>query len=96
LSDQEVHRGLRRAFPGLERCVKAQIRRAPDTVPARIVLRFAIDNAGRAKDVDLEDRFLRRSPMKPCFEARLSRVRWRPYRGEVRNVEYQMTVRRPS
>lgn len=96
LSQREVMLGVQRVFPGLVACIKGQLRRDPSTIQETIVVTFGIDNAGRARDVGFEDRFLRRSPMLACTREQLARARWRAYRGEVRNVEYPIRVRRPS
>ena len=96
LTDREVMRGMGRAFPGLVRCIKAQLRRDSASIPATIILQFSIENKGRVRDVSLADRFLRRSPMLECVRTRLDVVRWRSFEGEVRNVEYPITVRRPQ
>ncbi|MEO1232261.1 MAG: hypothetical protein AAFZ18_25515 [Myxococcota bacterium] len=96
LSQREVMLGVQRVFPGLVACIKGQLRRDPRTVGETIVLTFGIDNSGRARDVSFQDRFLRRSAMLGCTRDQLARARWRAYRGEVRNVEYPIRVRRPS
>ncbi len=96
LGDDEVIQGLNRAFPGLVACIKDQLRRDPESVPGRVVLGFSIDNDGRARNVELKDRFLRRSELGPCIEGKLAAARWRAFEGEVRNVEYPITVRRPE
>lgn len=96
LSEREVMTGVQRVFGGLVTCIKGQLRRDSDSVPTTIVLTFGIDNGGRARDVSLADRFLRRSPMLGCVRGKLQSARWRTYKGEVRNVEYPITVRRPS
>lgn len=96
LSEREVHLGLQKGFGGFVSCIKAQLKRDPGSVPETVVLRFHIDNEGRAGAVSFADRFLRKSPMQGCFTSAIGRVRWRAFEGEVRNVEYPITVRRPS
>lgn len=96
LSDDEVLKGMSKAFPRLVRCIKSQLRRDAKLVPPTIVLRFSISNEGRASDVDLNDRFLRRTPMLGCVRESLKLVRWRSYKGQVRNVDYPIVVRRPE
>ncbi len=94
LTRKEVLRGVHGVFGALKRCIVAQIQRAPESVGAQIMLTFSIGNDGRAKNVAFEDRFLRRSPMKTCFEQGMRRIEWRTFRGEVRNVQYPISVRR--
>lgn len=96
LSDQEVMTGVAKVFRGLAGCIRSQLKRDPESVPGTVVLSFGIDNQGRAKDVGVSDRFLRRSPLSGCMRKQLARARWRAFSGEVRNVEYPITVRRPS
>lgn len=96
LSSAEVMGGVQQVFGGLKTCIKGQLRRDPRSIPDTIVLTFAIDNGGSAKDVRLKDRFLRRSPMLGCVQTQLRRAQWRSFEGEVRNVEYPITVRRPE
>lgn len=95
LTDREVVSGVGRAFDGLAACIRSQLRRSPSSVPDTVVLTFGINNRGRAQDVSITDRFLRKSPLRACFEARLTAVRWRAYEGQVRDVEYPITIRRP-
>lgn len=94
LTRREVLRGVSRAFGGLKHCIVEQIQREPDSVGPQIVLTFSIANDGRARNITLQNRFLRRTPMLPCFQRAMQRVRWRAFRGEVRNVEYPISVRR--
>lgn len=94
LTRTEIMTGVARAFPGFKRCIVKQIQRDADSVPAQIVLVFSVSNSGRAQQVSLTDRFLRRSPLKDCMAQQLVKVRWRTYKGEVRNIEYPITVGR--
>ena len=94
LTRPEIMSGVARAFPGFKRCIVKQIQRDAGTVPGQIVLVFSVSNAGQAQQVSLTDRFLRRSPLKDCMAQQLSKVRWRAYKGEVRNIEYPITVGR--
>ncbi len=94
LSKQEIMKGVGRSFGGLKRCIVKQLQRDKDTVPEQIVLTFSVNNEGRAQNVSLADRFLRRSPLKDCMAAKLARVRWRAYKGEVQNIEYPITIGR--
>ena len=94
LSRREIMRGVRQVFGEFKHCIVQQIQRAPDSVRSPVVLTFTIANNGRARDVSFTDRFLRRSPMKGCFQASLEKTQWRTFRGEVRNVEYPISVRR--
>ncbi|MGF1509605.1 MAG: hypothetical protein ACFB9M_08910 [Myxococcota bacterium] len=93
-SDGAVIGRLGRVVPRFKRCIIEQIQRAPDTVGAQITLSFAIDNDGRPGNIDIHDRFLRRSELLPCMRAALQQVRWAPYSGEVRNVEYPIRIGR--
>ena len=94
LTRTEIMSGVARAFPGFKRCIVKQIQRDAASVSPQIVLTFSVDNAGRAQQVGLTDRFLRRSPLKDCLAKQLGKVRWRAYKGEVRNIEYPITVGR--
>ena len=56
--------GVAEVFTGFKRCIVEQMQREPDTVPETIILTFAINNEGKAQDVSLGDRILRKSPMR--------------------------------
>lgn len=94
LSRQEIMQGVGKAFDGFKRCIVQQLQRDKDTVPEQLVLTFSVNNEGRAQNVSLKDRFLRRSPLKDCMAGQLSAVRWRAYKGEVQNIEYPITIGR--
>lgn len=94
LTRQEIMAGVARAFSGFKRCIVQQMQRDPESVSDQIVLRFSVNNAGRAQNVSLKDRFLRRSDLNTCMSGQLQKVRWRAYKGEVRNVDYPITVGR--
>jgi hypothetical protein len=95
LSRVEIMEGVGRAFGGFKRCIVAQIQREPESVPEELVVTFAIGNDGRAREVSLTDRHLRRSPLNDCLATQLGQVAWRAYKGEVQNVEYPITIGRP-
>lgn len=92
LTRTEIMQGVGRAFRGFKRCIVAQMQRDKESVPDQIVLSFSIDNEGRAQNVSLTDRFLRKSPLKGCMATQLEKVRWRAYKGEVQNIEYPITI----
>lgn len=94
LTREEIMAGVARAFSGIKRCIVGQMQRDPESVSEQIVLQFSVNNEGRAQNVSLKDRFLRRSPLNTCMTQELSKVRWRTYKGEVRNVDYPITVGR--
>ncbi len=93
LSKREIMQGVGRAFGGFKRCIVAQIQRDPDSVPEQLLLSFSISNGGIPRNIRLANRALRGSPLAACMKRKLGAVRWRKYRGEVRNVEYPITVR---
>lgn len=94
LKREEIMGGVAKVFGGFKRCIVEQMQRDPESVPEQIVLTFVIGNDGRARDVSITDRILRRSPLKPCMAAKLGRAKWRAFKGEVRNVEYPITIGR--
>ncbi len=94
LSRREVLRGVRPAFGGFKRCIVAQIQRDRGSVGSEIVLLFSIGNDGRARDISVRDRFLRESPLRTCLARRMENLKWRSFTGEVRNVEYPISIRR--
>ncbi len=94
LTREEIMAGVAKAFSGFKRCIVGQMQRDPESVGEQIVLRFSVNNAGRAQNVSLKDRFLRRSELNACMTQQLAKVRWRAYKGEVRNVDYPITVGR--
>jgi|GEM_PF-2466717 len=94
LTRTEIMQGVGRAFKGFKRCIVQQMQRDKETVPEQIVLTFSVNNKGRAQNVSLTDRFLRRSPLKGCMATQLGKVRWRAYTGEVQNIEYPITIGR--
>ncbi len=94
LTRSEIMGGVAKVFGGFKRCIVQQMQRESESVPEQIVLTFVIDNSGRAKNVSITDRFLRKSPLRNCVAARLSKARWRAFKGEVQNVEYPITIGR--
>lgn len=96
LSESEVHQGMNPVFGRISRCIKDQLRRDPKSVPGTIRMEFAIGNDGRSRGLRIDDRFLRSGPMADCFSKALGRAQWRAYEGQVRNVEYPITIRRPD
>jgi hypothetical protein len=92
LSQSEVMAGVGTVFGGFKRCIVKQIQRDPDSVPRKIVLRFTINNSGSVKSPDLDDRILRNSPMMSCMSKQIRSVHFRKFKGEVRNVEYPITI----
>lgn len=94
LSHGEIMSGIATAFPGFKRCIVEQIQRDSDSVPEQIVLSFSINNDGVAQEITLTDHALRRTPLAGCMAGKLSQVRFRPYKGEVQNVEYPITIGR--
>lgn len=94
LSRQEVMQGVASVFGGIKRCIVAQIQRDPESVTEEIVLRFSVNNAGKAQNISFKDRFLRKSPLKPCMAGQLGKVKWRAYKGEVRNIDYPISIGR--
>ena len=93
-TEAEIRQGVAKILPGFKRCIVAQMQRNPDSVGSQIVVSFSVDNRGRARNVRLADRFLRRSPLKPCMARQLAGVRWRAYEGEVRNIDYPIRIGR--
>lgn len=92
LTRGEIMEGVTEVFGGLKRCIVEQIQRDPESVTDRIVLSFSVDNSGTVKNVDLEDRILRKSPIKDCIAGKLAQLKFRKYIGEVQNVEYPITI----
>lgn len=94
LSEIEIMQGVGRVLPGFKRCIVEQIQRDERSVGNEIVVSFSVDNSGRAQAVSLRDRFLRRSPLKGCLAGQLAKVKWRAFKGEVRNIEYPIRIGR--
>nr|ADI21480.1 hypothetical protein [uncultured myxobacterium HF0070_11L13] len=92
LSQGEVMAGVGAVFGQFKNCIVRQIQRDPDSVPARVTLSFMIKNNGSVASPNLDDRILRKSPMMGCMDKAITRVQFRPFKGEVRNVEYPITI----
>lgn len=92
LSRSEIMEGVASVFGGFKTCIVQQIQRDRDSVPERIVLMFTIENSGTVRDTNLDDRILRSGPLKTCMARRIESVRYRKFKGEVRNVEYPITI----
>ena len=90
----EIMSGVASVFGGLKTCIARQMQRDRDSVPEEIVLSFSISNAGMVKEPTLEDRVLRRTPLHGCVSGQLLQIRYRSYKGEVRNVHYPITISR--
>lgn len=96
LSREEIMLGVSSAFPGIKKCIVEQMQRERESVPERVMLSFNIGNDGVVREVSFDDRFLRKSPMRDCVAQRLAAVRFRSFKGEVRNVEYPISIGRPG
>lgn len=92
LSRQEIMGGVATVFGGFKRCIVKQMQRDRSSVPNQIVLTFTIGNDGTVKDPSLHDRFLRREPIAECMGGHIRSVRYRTFNGEVRNVDYPITI----
>jgi len=92
LTQGEVMAGVGQVFGGFKRCIVKQIQRDRSSVPTKIVLRFTIKNNGEVQSPTLDDRLLRSSPMMACMAGQIRSVRFRKFTGEVRNVEYPITI----
>ncbi|MFO0724637.1 MAG: AgmX/PglI C-terminal domain-containing protein [Myxococcota bacterium] len=92
LSREEVMEGVSEVFGGMKRCIVEQIQRDPESVTDKIVLSFAVNNQGVVQNVDIEDRTLRKSPLLGCIAGKLGTLHFRKYIGEVKNVEYPITI----
>ncbi|MBI2375846.1 MAG: DUF4339 domain-containing protein [Deltaproteobacteria bacterium] len=94
LTSDEIMDGVAERFDGIKRCIKEQIKAEPDTVPQRIVLSFTIDNDGHTQSFALDDRYLRTAPLASCLGKELAAIRYRKFKGEVRNVVYPLNIGR--
>ncbi len=94
LSRQEIMAGVASIFGGFKSCIVRQMQSDPESVPEQVILSFTVDNKGKVGNVDLDDRILRRSPMKACMQGHLAGLKYRANTGEVRNVEYPITIGR--
>lgn len=92
LTRGEIMEGVAGIFGGLKRCIVEQIQRDPESVSDRIVLQFSVNNSGDVQNLEIEDRALRRTPIKDCFNAKMGQLKFRKYIGEVQNVEYPITI----
>jgi hypothetical protein len=92
LTQGEVMYGVGTVFGGFKNCIVRQIQRDRTSVPRKVTLRFTIGNDGNVKSPDLDDRILRKSPMMACMSKQIRSVKFRKFKGEVRNVEYPITI----
>lgn len=96
LTREEIMGGVASLMGDIKRCIVDQMKQDRDSVPSRIVLSFVIGNEGKVRDVSIDDRFLRKSPMRSCLAQKLQRVQYRAFKGEVRNVEYPISIGPPK
>lgn len=96
LSREEIMVGVSSAFSGIKKCIVQQMQRDRESIPERVVLSFNIGNDGMVREVSFDDRFLRKSPMRDCVAQQLAGVRFRAFKGEVRNVEYPISIGKPG
>ena len=92
LSQREVMAGVGTVFGQFKNCIVRQIQRDRDSVPSTVTLSFMIKNSGKVASPNLDDRILRKSPMMGCMSKAITSVRFRAFKGEVRNVEYPITI----
>ena len=87
LSNDEITRvvysraNLRRLYG----CLRAEVKRNPD-LPAQVIMEFTINNDGRVSQVRMDDTRLNGGSLHRCFQSKLSRLRFRAFSGQVRNV----------
>jgi hypothetical protein len=72
-------------------CIRYELKRNPD-MPKQFTLDFSIRNDGRIGQVRMEDPKLDGSGMHQCFKQKLSRLKFRSYSGQVRNVTIPFNV----
>jgi len=72
-------------------CIRSELRRNPD-MPKQFTLDFSIKNDGRVGQVRMEDPKLDGGSMQKCFEQKLTRLKFRSYSGQVRNVTIPFNV----
>ncbi len=72
-------------------CIRYELKRNPD-MPKQFTLDFSIRNDGRIGQVQMEDPKLDGSGMHQCFKQKLSRLKFRSYSGQVRNVTIPFNV----
>ena len=92
LTRQEIMRGVATVFGGFKSCIVKQMQRDRSSVPDQIVLSFTIVNDGTVKNPTLDDRHLRREPITACMGKKIGAVRYRSFKGEVRNIDYPITI----
>ena len=56
LAQKEIKAGVRRVFPSIARCIRAQVRKKSSNVPHTLELTFSINNQGRAQNVEFMNR----------------------------------------
>ena len=72
-------------------CIKKELRANSD-LPSNISMGFTINNDGRVGRVRMDDVRLQNSSLHKCFRVKLSKVRFRAYTGERRNVELPFNI----
>ena len=92
LSQGEVMAGVGTVFGKFKNCIVRQMQRDRDSIPRTVTLSFIIKNSGKVSSPNLDDRILRKSPMMDCMSRAITSVKFRAFKGEVRNVEYPITI----
>jgi hypothetical protein len=72
-------------------CIKKEIRKNTD-LPSTVSMGFTINNDGRIGQVRMHDVRLENSSLHRCFKKKLSKLKFRAYSGERRNVEIPFNI----
>ena len=78
---------------GLAHCVRQETK-AGKEFPGTLVVSFTINNDGRVGQVRMEDDNLDNSNLHRCFQQQLTKLKFREYVGERRNVDIPIKVGR--
>ncbi len=95
LSNEEItsvvynRRNLQRFYS----CIRSVMRTNPD-LPSEITIEFSISNDGRAGQLRMDDIRLDNGPLHQCLSKKIAALRFRPYRGQVRNVTIPFNLKK--
>ena len=95
LSNEEIMAVVykKKNLQGLAHCVRQETK-AGKEFPGTLVVSFTINNDGRVGQVRMEDDNLDNSNLHRCFQQQLTKLKFREYVGERRNVDIPIKVGR--
>lgn len=93
LSKKQVTDGLKKAKRGIGSCLKTEFMRNTH-MPSQVTVAFSVANNGKAINIKVLERELRKTPLPKCLQKTISKVQWPKFYGERKYVEFPFNIGR--